>query len=118
MPHALFLGSNLATQDRVSQPPQTLPPLEDIRRPSFLQRLKGIRTNLFYFSRSRREEFKDYTTRHEFRMNNSIEFVRSHIWHGSVDVILSLVGLAVPINSAYVPPLSLLSSFEADGLGY
>ncbi|KAJ8596811.1 Nramp-domain-containing protein [Rhizopogon salebrosus TDB-379] len=100
MPHALFLGSNLATQDRVSQPPEPLPPPVDTRRPLFLQRLRRIWTGVLYITRSQRDNFKDYTTRHEFRQNNSMEFIRAHLRHGTVDVILSLLGLAVPINSA------------------
>lgn len=100
MPHALFLGSNLATQDRVSQPPQPLPTPADARRPSFFQRLEQFWKGLLYFSRSERDGEKDYTSRHEFRQNNSIEFIRAHLGHGTVDVIFSLLGLAVPINSA------------------
>lgn len=100
MPHALFLGSNLATQDRVSQPPQPLPTPADARRPSFLQRLQRFWKSILYISRSERDDLKDYTTRHGFRQNNSIEFIRAHLGHGTVDVILSLLGLAVPINSA------------------
>lgn len=100
MPHALFLGSNLATQDRVSQPPQPLPTLADARRPSFFQRLKRFWRSILYFSRSERDNEKDYISRHGFRQNNSIEFIRAHLGYGTVDVIFSLLGLAVPINSA------------------
>ncbi|ETW87567.1 Mn2+ and Fe2+ transporter of the NRAMP family [Heterobasidion irregulare TC 32-1] len=52
MPHAIFLGSFLATQDRV--------------RPD----------------------------------NNSLEFIQAHLGHGIVDMVMSLLGVAVPINSA------------------
>lgn len=110
MPHSLFLGSNLATQDRVSQPPQPLPTPADARQPPFLPRLKRLWRSILYFSRSERDDEKDYTSRHEFRQNNSIEFIRAHLGYGTVDVIFSLLGLAVPINSAYVPPPLLLSS--------
>jgi hypothetical protein len=112
MPHALFLGSNLATQDRVSQPPQPFPLPVDSRRPSFLQRLRRVWTGILYISRSQHDDLKDYTTRHGFRKNNSVEFIRAHIGHGTADVVLSLLGLAVPINSAYVPPPLLLSSLK------
>ncbi|KIK49560.1 Nramp transporter [Suillus luteus UH-Slu-Lm8-n1] len=100
MPHSLFLGSNLATQDRVSQPPQPLPTPADARQPPFLPRLKRLWRSILYFSRSERDDGKDYTSRHEFRQNNSIEFIRAHLGYGTVDVIFSLLGLAVPINSA------------------
>jgi len=98
MPHALFLGSNLATQDRVSQPSQPLPPPVDTRRSSFLQRLQRVWTSTFYISQH--NDTKDLTTPHEFRTNNSMNFIRSHLGHGTADIILSLLGLAVPINSA------------------
>lgn len=100
MPHALFLGSNLATQDRVSQPPQPLPIPPDARRLSFSQRFKQFWRSILYFSRSERDHERDYTSRHGFRQNNSIDFIRAHLWYGTVDLILSLFGLAVPINSA------------------
>lgn len=102
MPHALFLGSNLATQDRVSDPPEPLPTPADARRLSFSQRFKQFWRSIIYFSRSERDTGKDYTSRHGFRQNNSLEFIRAHISHGTVDLIFSLMGLAVPINSAYV----------------
>lgn len=100
MPHALFLGSNLATQDRVSQPPQPFPIPPDARRLSFSQRFEKFWRSIIYFSRSERDNEKDYTSRHGFRQNNSIEFIRAHLGHGTVDLVLSLFGLAVPINSA------------------
>jgi metal iron transporter len=100
MPHGLFLGSNLATQDRVSQPPKPLPTPADARRPSFFQRLQRFWRSIIYFSRSEHDNEKDYTTRHGLRQNNSIEFIRAHIGHGTADLVLSLFGLAVPINSA------------------
>ncbi|KAG1885604.1 natural resistance-associated macrophage protein-domain-containing protein [Suillus subluteus] len=100
MPHGLFLGSNLATQDRVSQSSQPLPTPADVRRPSFFQRLERFWRSIIYFSRSERDNEKDYTSRHGFRQNNSIEFIRAHLGYGTVDLVLSLFGLAVPINSA------------------
>jgi metal iron transporter len=118
MPHGLFLGSNLATQDRVSQPPKPLPTPADARRPSFFQRLQRFWRSIIYFSRSEHDNEKDYTTRHGLRQNNSIEFIRAHIGHGTADLVLSLFGLAVPINSAYVPPSMLLSLLDAEGPGY
>ncbi|KAG2117911.1 natural resistance-associated macrophage protein-domain-containing protein [Suillus discolor] len=100
MPHALFLGSNLATQDRISDPPKPLPTPADARRLSFSQKIKQFWRSIIYFSRSERDTGKDYTSRHGFRQNNSLEFIRGHISHGTVDLVLSLMGLAVPINSA------------------
>ncbi|KAF8971905.1 natural resistance-associated macrophage protein-domain-containing protein [Flammula alnicola] len=64
MPHSLFLGSALATQDR---PPASA--------------------------------YSTAATRHSERQNNSFEFIRAHIYHGTVDVVGSLLGFAVMINS-------------------
>ncbi|KIJ68683.1 hypothetical protein HYDPIDRAFT_81919 [Hydnomerulius pinastri MD-312] len=99
MPHALFLGSNLSTQDRVSTAPQLPSPAAT---PAFSLRykLKQLWRSMFYFSRIDREDLKDTTTRHEFRVNNTLEFVKAHMTHGTVDVIISLLAVAVPINSA------------------
>ncbi|KAF9229594.1 natural resistance-associated macrophage protein [Gyrodon lividus] len=100
MPHALFLGSNLSTQDRVSSAPADLPP-PVISQPFSLQsRLRQLWRTMFYFSRTDREDLKDRTTRHALRQNNTIEFIRAHLTHGIVDVVVSLLAVAVPINSA------------------
>jgi metal iron transporter len=36
---------------------------------------------------------------HEHRENNALEFVQSHLHHGIVDVVGSLLGFAVIINA-------------------
>ncbi|KNZ76908.1 Manganese transporter pdt1 [Termitomyces sp. J132] len=64
MPHSLFLGSALATQDRVDPAPQH----------------SGM-------------------SRHAHWQNRSYAFVHSHIYHGIADVVISLFGFAVLINS-------------------
>ncbi|KAG1826250.1 natural resistance-associated macrophage protein-domain-containing protein [Suillus subaureus] len=119
MPHGLFLGSNLATQDRVSQPPQSLPTPADARRPSFFQRFERFWRDIIYFSRSERDNEKDYTSPHGLRQNNSIEFIRAHLGHGTVDLIFSLLGLAVPINSAILVLAAAMfySSDNNDSIG-
>ena len=45
------------------------------------------------------DDHKDRPQKHDDRENNSYRFVRSHIYHGVVDIILSLLGVAVVINS-------------------
>jgi len=118
MPHALFLGSSLGTLDRVSAAP-TLPGSRE-PRVSRLQAAKTYLRSLFYMgSISPGEVQVDRVTRHEFRQNNSYSFVKAHMNHGMVDIstyrnlvfrlvclpsiwkVLSLLGFAVPINSAY-----------------
>lgn len=105
MPHALFLGSSLASQDRVS----LAPPLDTLELPgpatvrSLPQRVKAFFAPLFRVSRAERvAASKDYRSKYGERENNSLAFIRQHLAHGVVDVISSLLGLAVPINSALV----------------
>ncbi|KAF8845347.1 Nramp-domain-containing protein [Paxillus ammoniavirescens] len=100
MPHALFLGSNLSTQDRVSSAPTDLPQ-HVISQPFSLQaKLRQLWRTMFHFSRTDHENLKDRTTRHLLRQNNIPEFIRAHLTHGTVDVVVSLLAVAVPINSA------------------
>lgn len=105
MPHALFLGSYLATQDRVSlAPTPELPALPGpAGRPSILSRVKERFLSLFRITRAERvASSKDYRSRYGARENNRLSFIRAHLGHGIVDVVTSLLALAVPINSASV----------------
>ncbi|KAK0217351.1 natural resistance-associated macrophage protein [Armillaria nabsnona] len=83
MPHSIFLGSALATQDRVA----TKSVEEEEEKPVKLrQRIRST-----------------------FRMapisppltlsNNSLSFIKLHLYHGIADVVLSLLCFAVVINS-------------------
>lgn len=104
MPHALFLGSYLSTQDRISLAPPPEPVLPSaVGRPTILSRARERFASLFRITRADRDESsKDYRTRHGARENNQLSFIRAHLGHGIVDVITSLLALAVPINSASV----------------
>lgn len=109
MPHSLFLGSALATQDRLSQTHtkddtlsiSSLCSLPEERRPT------GI---LYHITSSLNTAFRIKTLddhgnrpqRHEDRENNSYAFVKSHVYHGIADIVLSLLGVAVVINSMWV----------------
>ncbi|KAF9564934.1 natural resistance-associated macrophage protein [Agrocybe pediades] len=73
MPHSLFLGSALATQDRISYHDK--------------QETRADLTTI------------EAVTRHSEHQNNPFEFVRAHIYHGTFDVVGSLLGFAVMINS-------------------
>ncbi|KAJ8073692.1 Manganese transporter smf1 [Marasmius tenuissimus] len=118
MPHSLFLGSALATQDRVStkhknafssssqttsiassssslsdKPPSPSPT-------TIKQRLhKALTSTLAAFRTPPPSTFATRVNRHVDRENNSLEFVEAHVYYGVVDVAVSLLGFAVVINS-------------------
>lgn len=114
MPHSLFLGSHLATQDRLSKKP--LAPVSSLssklREPvltgatskrehvRYLGRAiwRKIRS-FFVVSRAELEMLNARPKSHEHRENHSLEFVRSHLYHGMVDMVSSLLGFAVMINA-------------------
>jgi len=107
MPHGLFIGSALATQDRLSlAPPRddgvsitslgSLP--EAQRRPrGILTRIKSSLSETFRIRAL--DDHKNRPQSHEDRENNPHWFVKSHVYHGIVDIVLSLLGIAVMINS-------------------
>ena len=106
MPHGLFLGSHLATQDRVNisaiaEPSElpTPPGLPIGRRLS----LKYMYRKFFVFGRvdSLEGDMLKASIPHGERENNSLVFIKAHYIHGLWDIILSLLGFAVAINSAW-----------------
>ncbi|KAF8527910.1 smf Mn2+ and Fe2+ transporter [Hysterangium stoloniferum] len=100
MPHALFLGSSLATLDRISTAQPTLPS-PSVSELSRFQRVSSYIRHLFYLRTvTGGEDGPDRRTRHEYRQNNTLSFVHSHLGHGMADITMSLLGIAVPINSA------------------
>ena len=102
MPHALFLGSMMATQDRVSDAPQSLIPLPPSQA-TIKSRIRRTILNLFRIDRADREtSTKDYRSKYGERENSSLTFIHQHLFHGIVDIVSSLVAIAVPINSASV----------------
>lgn len=145
MPHALFLGSSLATLDRVAtQPDKQIAALEEndenavIKRKgkqfiNMLFRMKKVggrtkegevegsepgpskvptsevegKSDMTYPPQPTQpeatESSEDRVTSHSTHKNNSSQFVRSHLTHAIVDIVMSLLGFAVVINSAYVP---------------
>ena len=123
MPHGLFLGSSLATQDRVSPVLDESETIESVILPPVTSRLRG-RSHAFNFNpvemlyhkfyvpvrdmlvvQRNREWGPDVTQGHEGWTNNSFAFVKAHLRHGIVDVVGSLLGFAVIINSVsvYIP---------------
>ncbi|KAJ7713437.1 NRAMP family [Mycena metata] len=99
MPHALFLGSALATQDRETPPPVVkLKPLQATEsQGTTWRRIKKSVASLF-----RAPLPSSGLTRaehHADRGNNSLDFIRAHLSHAIVDIVGSLLSFAVLINS-------------------
>ncbi|GAW04747.1 Nramp-domain-containing protein [Lentinula edodes] len=102
MPHALFLGSFLATQDREAfhkPTPANLP--EPSNRKKLKRNTKTYFMDLFRITPAERAAAaKDYRSRYGVRENNSLSFVKQHLNHIVIDVCSSILVFAVPINSA------------------
>ena len=103
MPHALYLGSYLATQDRVSNHnisgPTSLPEPAPAPRSRSATFSNAIR-KLFSVKRATQDEGADLITPYGERENNALTFVNAHLKHGIWDIVMSLLGFAVVINSA------------------
>ncbi|KIK00753.1 hypothetical protein K443DRAFT_678945 [Laccaria amethystina LaAM-08-1] len=117
MPHSLFLGSALATQDRIDFKPKdpdelTLTPNQSkesqetavvhsvtarSRVSSLFNTLKESVANAF--RKPRPSSFTTRVLRHSDHQNNSFEFIHAHLSHGVLDMVGSLLGFAVIINS-------------------
>lgn len=101
MPHALFLGSYLSTQDRVSTDVEvkssSLPEPAPQRKIVTVKKMIG---KLFSVTKTNHHDEIDLTTPYGLRHNNTMAFVKAHLNHGKWDIILSLLGFAVLINSA------------------
>ncbi|RXW16604.1 hypothetical protein EST38_g9254 [Candolleomyces aberdarensis] len=111
MPHSLFIGSALATQDRIEfrepindeyddsdSPDSSL--YEVQRQPSRWQRIwNSSKKNFMRAFQRPSASYYTRATRHCERENNPFEFVSAHLYHGIVDVVVSLLGFAVLINS-------------------
>ena len=116
MPHSLFLGSALATQDRISfraaqnAGTRNTASIEDTddslaNQPS--EKISHLRRLYDEFKKIILGAFLKppanlYPTRYADRQNNSFDFVRAHIYYGMFDIVGSLFGFAVMINSLYV----------------
>ncbi|KAF8433512.1 smf Mn2+ and Fe2+ transporter [Boletus edulis BED1] len=109
MPHSLFLGSRLATQDRLSNDSETdLPKFSESSSShdmTLSQRaLRSTRSafswkRLFSFSAMDEPSYPPDVKTHADRENNGLSFVNAHLSHGIADVVTSLMGVAVVINS-------------------
>jgi metal iron transporter len=109
MPHSLFLGSTLATQDRIEfregHSDETLVDSRDhdepTKRSSRIRRFLAVSREFLVaaFRKPPPNLYAAAATRYSEHTNNSYEFVRAHIYHGTVDMIGSLLSFAVVINS-------------------
>ncbi|TFY83339.1 hypothetical protein EWM64_g668 [Hericium alpestre] len=108
MPHSLFIGSALATQDRVSKLPEeplTGSALLDGQSSKMISSRRRARRNCnccgSFLSQFHLEPM-DPTTEpksHADRENHSESFIKAHLRHGIADIVISLLGFAVLINS-------------------
>ena len=115
MPHSLFLGSALATQDRISFRAPTRNTVNKKETDNFLQNQPSEKVShlrhlyekfkkniLGAFLKPPANLYSTAATRYGERQNNSFEFVRAHIYYGMFDIVGSLLGFALMINSLYV----------------
>ncbi|KAI8990667.1 natural resistance-associated macrophage protein [Trametes punicea] len=120
MPHSLFLGSALATQDRVAHLPESAKDAMLTTMDSNLSsasevtisgvvsaRKRGPRSLWEYLKACVKRHFRvipladivHVPSSHAEHENRPYSFVRKHLYHGIVDMVISLLGLAVVINS-------------------
>ena len=114
MPHSIFLGSALATQDRVSESSSKLTQIEStstvdsettvVSLSRIIPRLSDLKGRITTVFRAENLQEKMEPKSHAEHDNNAYTFVRAHIYHGTIDIALSLLGLAVVINSLSVIP--------------
>lgn len=108
MPHGLFLGSALATQDRLSCLPS--PTETDVKsdsmeafKPSMaisrraISSLKDSMASLLRVPPP--SEYSTTANTYAEHENRPYQFVKAHIYHGAVDLVISLMFIAVSVNS-------------------
>lgn len=102
----------MATQDRTGAftPALPVPVQAPVTEPRDLKtKFQTWAASLFEVTRAERmAASRDYRMKYE-RENSELGFIQAHLKHGIVDIVTSLLGVAVPINAAYVPHLIYLS---------
>ncbi|KAH9170589.1 natural resistance-associated macrophage protein [Lactarius sanguifluus] len=122
MPHSIYLGSALATQDRVSMKPVVLPTPSRIRDTGHWY--NGLVGKFSALLRPTHGDNSDEFASHADRPNNSLPFIKAHLYHGIIDLVVNLLGIAVVINSlililasaAVIFALALLSAGQSASL--
>ncbi|KAK7451234.1 Manganese transporter smf1 [Stygiomarasmius scandens] len=101
MPHSIFLGSALATQDRISLSVTAADDNQSFVYTNPLIRIyrsvKVVTTSAFKTPPP--SEYATSATCHSERENNTTEHIKNHLYHGIFDMAVSLLGFAVVINS-------------------
>ncbi|KAF5360815.1 hypothetical protein D9756_005194 [Leucocoprinus leucothites] len=127
MPHSLFLGSALATQDRINMKPlgdeefskaanRTNSSLVPQSAPQRM--MADMQTSIGnFFKAPPASGHATEVTRHSEHENNTYDFVRAHVYHGMIDMTISLLGFAVVINSMILILASTVF-FYGDGRGH
>ena len=123
MPHSLFLGSALATQERepeeelsekspswdssstlastLAEKTRTL--VANVKAGMSKDSLVRSAKRAFRMGRVRELEGEGRPPRnHSEHENHSVGFVERHLTHGVVDMVVSLLGLALVVNALYV----------------
>ncbi|KAJ7508654.1 natural resistance-associated macrophage protein-domain-containing protein [Mycena galericulata] len=123
MPHTLFLGSTLATQDRLGmKTPLETPSLESLpvaepkettlKTPSRSSQLVEFFVSLF---RAPPASLISRVKRHADRENNTLAFIRAHLRPQIIDMVGSLLGFAVLINAMILVIATATFSTAASG---
>ncbi|TFY58174.1 hypothetical protein EVJ58_g6582 [Rhodofomes roseus] len=131
MPHSLFLGSALATQEREPEEEElnekwesssTLASTVADKARSFVANVKAgfsreslVRGTKEAFRMGRVEEEDHPIRSHAEHENHSLGFVRRHLTHGVVDMVVSLLGLALVVNALIVILASAVFFYGPNG---
>ncbi|KAJ7315009.1 natural resistance-associated macrophage protein-domain-containing protein [Mycena albidolilacea] len=124
MPHSLFLGSALATQDRlaIEVPPMVVklePPSDAFDKETTSKTLTRLNRLIEFFVSLFRtpppSQSSTQVKRHSDRENNSLAFIQAHLNHGIVDIVGSLLGFAVLINSLILMLAGVVFFYNNDG---
>lgn len=106
MPHGIFLGSHLATQDRIGMPLSDVPStfsddLTTEEKKTWRYRIFGdvIHNCRTAFRILPVSHYATVPKTHAEHENPPYEFVHAHIYHGMIDLTVNLLGIAVIVNS-------------------
>jgi metal iron transporter len=97
MPHSIILGSALATQDRIASAPSKESVDLSAKPQSHLRRLQSYMKSTLALKPL--DDHRNRPQRHKDRENNTLAFIKDHLYHAIIDMVISLLGFAVLINS-------------------
>ena len=67
--------------------------------PSSIRRDSGLIGKISALLRPVHADNSDEFTTHADRPNNSLPFIKAHLYHGLIDLVVNLLGIAVVVNS-------------------